>query len=59
MRLQQAILLNSIKEKMLRSWKTRVVVARALVAEDSGPGFDSRRQPRFFIYFPLLFSTPL
>ncbi len=34
-------------------------VVRALVAEASGPGFNSRRQPRFFIFFPLLFSRPL
>ncbi len=34
-------------------------VVRALVAEANGPRFDSLRRPRFFHFFPLLFSRPL
>ena len=49
------------KGKMWRSWKSegcRISMVRALVAEASGPGFDSWWQPRFFIFFPLLFPDP-
>ncbi len=44
--------------KVLEVEGCRSSVVRALVAETSGPGFDSRRQPGFFHFFPLLFSNP-
>ncbi len=37
----------------------RSSVVIALVAKASGPGFDSRRQLRFFHTFPLLISRPV
>ncbi len=61
-RLQQAVLLNSIRGwnvKVLEVEGCRISVVRALVAEASGPGFDSRRQQRFFIFSFAFFQTPL
>ncbi len=44
--------------KVLEVEGCRSLVVIALVAEASGPGFNSRRQPRFFHFFPLLFPDP-
>ncbi len=53
MRLQQVVLLNSENVKVLEVEGCRSSsVVRALVAEASGPGFDTQRLPRFFIFFP-------
>ncbi len=44
--------------KVLEVEGCRSSVVKALMAEASGPGFDSRRQPRFFIFFLCFFPDP-
>ncbi len=60
MRLQQAVQLNSIREKCqgLGSQGCCNSVVRALVAEASGPGFDSQPLPRYFIFSFAIFPDP-
>ncbi len=63
MRLQQAVLLNSINVKcdtVLEVVGCHSSVVRALEAKSRGPGFNSWRQLRFFFHIlPFLLSRPL
>ncbi len=62
MRLQQAVLLNSIKEKcnILEVEGCCSSVVRALVAKASGPGFKSPATTKIFSNFSFaFFQTPL
>ena len=61
-RLQQAVLLNSIKENVkvleVEGWRSSVV--RALVAKASGPGLNSPVTTKIFLLFSFAFiQTPL
>ncbi len=44
--------------KVLEAKGCRNSMVRALVAEASGPGFDSRQQLRFFTFFLTFFTDP-
>ncbi len=62
MRLQQAIVLNSIKEnvKVLEVEGCHSSVVRALVAKASGPGFEYPAATMIFSHFSFaFFQTPL